>query len=412
MNYINEIFSRFDNHFSWLFLAFMLVAFLIGFFTAWLMRRYDVTRLKTENTTYGAENIRLTKANAELTDREVLVQAELRKSREDYDLLTIARKQVEHDKSNLESEIVALKGDNAASERLIRQLDEEVLALKTQLANTSVSSNEGLDAQILELQGYLDQCNATRAELEAQLSMGAPAALPAAEPTPQPVIEAPVAEVPVADDAEVDFTQEHVEGELDEFDSALSMARGALEQSGFYNDVPREELEDPDAVLAGLEDDALQAQGFASRGIAEAVVETPAFTDEEKAEFEAAFNSISIPEHDDDGDLPMPVEPPVSAPRGIEKRSKEEAIASLQGFFGERLAVATEAEKDDLKLIVGVGPFIEEKLNEIGIYTYDQIIQFDDEMIDVVTDAIEFFPGRIQRDNWVEQARVLRDSKA
>ena len=143
MNYINEIFSRFDNHFSWLFLAFMLVAFLIGFFTAWLMRRYDVTRLKTENTTYGAENIRLTKANAELTDREVLVQAELRKSREDYDLLTIARKQVEHDKSNLESEIVALKGDNAASERLIRQLDEEVLALKTQLAYTSVSSNAG-----------------------------------------------------------------------------------------------------------------------------------------------------------------------------------------------------------------------------------------------------------------------------
>ncbi len=32
---------------------------------------------------------------------------------------------------------------------------------------------------------------------------------------------------------------------------------------------------------------------------------------------------------------------------------------------------ATKADADDLKRISGVGPFIEEKLNSIGIYTFD-----------------------------------------
>ncbi|MBT31252.1 MAG: hypothetical protein CMO01_16480 [Thalassobius sp.] len=69
------------------------------------------------------------------------------------------------------------------------------------------------------------------------------------------------------------------------------------------------------------------------------------------------------------------------------------------------------SEKDDLKVIQGIGPFIEKKLNDIGIYTYRQISSFDDHLIERVTDAIEFFPGRIQRDNWVGQAHKLYKDK-
>lgn len=68
---------------------------------------------------------------------------------------------------------------------------------------------------------------------------------------------------------------------------------------------------------------------------------------------------------------------------------------------------AEASERDDLKKIHGVGPYIEQKLNAIGIYTYEQISILDTEQIKKVTEAIEFFPGRIERDDWMSQARSL-----
>lgn len=68
---------------------------------------------------------------------------------------------------------------------------------------------------------------------------------------------------------------------------------------------------------------------------------------------------------------------------------------------------ATEDEKDDLSKIKGVGPAIEKKLNSIGLFTYKQIANLTDKDMDVVTDLIQFFPGRIKRDNWKEQAKNL-----
>ena len=73
----------------------------------------------------------------------------------------------------------------------------------------------------------------------------------------------------------------------------------------------------------------------------------------------------------------------------------------------ESFGTATEADKDDLKLISGVGPFIEKKLNSIGIYTFSQISKFSKQDIEDVTELIKFFPGRIERDDWVKQAKKL-----
>lgn len=71
------------------------------------------------------------------------------------------------------------------------------------------------------------------------------------------------------------------------------------------------------------------------------------------------------------------------------------------------IGTATEADKDDLKLVKGIGPFIEKKLNALDIWTFSQIAAFKEEDVQNVTDAIEFFPGRITRDNWVSQAVEL-----
>jgi predicted flap endonuclease-1-like 5' DNA nuclease len=72
---------------------------------------------------------------------------------------------------------------------------------------------------------------------------------------------------------------------------------------------------------------------------------------------------------------------------------------------------ATEAEKDDLKMISGIGPFIEERLHALDIYTFRQISKFTAQDIDTINDAIIYFSGRIERDEWVAQARELVYSK-
>ena len=62
-------------------------------------------------------------------------------------------------------------------------------------------------------------------------------------------------------------------------------------------------------------------------------------------------------------------------------------------------------EKDNLTEIKGIGPFIEKRLNMLGIYTFKQLSELTPELIDRVGNAIEFFPGRIERENWIGQAR-------
>lgn len=73
--------------------------------------------------------------------------------------------------------------------------------------------------------------------------------------------------------------------------------------------------------------------------------------------------------------------------------------------------VATEAEKDNLKMISGIGPFIEERLHALDIYTFSQISKFTPQDIDTINDAIEYFSGRIERDEWVAQAQELIHSE-
>lgn len=69
-------------------------------------------------------------------------------------------------------------------------------------------------------------------------------------------------------------------------------------------------------------------------------------------------------------------------------------------------AVKKPSTPDDLKLIKGVGKLIETKLAKEGITTYSQIAAWKK------ADVVEFdeklsFKGRIDRDEWIKQAKVL-----
>ncbi|MCW8982232.1 MULTISPECIES: hypothetical protein [Altibacter] len=74
----------------------------------------------------------------------------------------------------------------------------------------------------------------------------------------------------------------------------------------------------------------------------------------------------------------------------------------------DNFGYADASERSDLTKINGIGPYIEQKLNEIGIYTFEQISRLEDEDIRTITELIDFFPGRIERDNWVGQAKALK----
>ena len=61
---------------------------------------------------------------------------------------------------------------------------------------------------------------------------------------------------------------------------------------------------------------------------------------------------------------------------------------------------------DDLKRIRGVGVLLEKKLNAMGVTTYEQIANWTADDVGTVNNKLEF-KGRIERENWIEQARIL-----
>ena len=79
-------------------------------------------------------------------------------------------------------------------------------------------------------------------------------------------------------------------------------------------------------------------------------------------------------------------------------------VSGVERVFG---AASIVMARDDLQVIKGVGPFIEEKLNALGITTYRQIANMNAKLEKQVNEAIEFFPGRVKRDQWVTQAKIL-----
>jgi len=63
-------------------------------------------------------------------------------------------------------------------------------------------------------------------------------------------------------------------------------------------------------------------------------------------------------------------------------------------------------KKDDLKKVKGIGPVYEGKLNELGIYTFEQIAKLNDEAREAV-EVLTGFPGRVEREDWIGQAKLL-----
>ena len=98
--------------------------------------------------------------------------------------------------------------------------------------------------------------------------------------------------------------------------------------------------------------------------------------------------------------------------KALKQAEELERIAKkAEGIDFGILGVASASEADDLQKIKGIGPFIAEKLNALGIFKFSQLANMTSEIEEEVNIAIEFFPGRVKRDEWVRQAKEFIKEK-
>ncbi|MCL4147134.1 UNVERIFIED_CONTAM: hypothetical protein GTU68_042231 [Idotea baltica] len=91
----------------------------------------------------------------------------------------------------------------------------------------------------------------------------------------------------------------------------------------------------------------------------------------------------------------------------------KKAKKSKKGSTSSKAAKATKAKKsaavaasDDLKLIKGVGPALEKKLNVAGIQSFSDIAALKAADIKTLDESLDL-KGRVKRDGWVKQAKAL-----
>lgn len=83
-------------------------------------------------------------------------------------------------------------------------------------------------------------------------------------------------------------------------------------------------------------------------------------------------------------------------------------VAGMRSVRSELLSGPNKAPDvvDDLKKIRGIGVLIEKKLNAMGVFSYEQIANWTAGEIERISSALDF-KGRIEREGWVQQARIL-----
>jgi len=96
---------------------------------------------------------------------------------------------------------------------------------------------------------------------------------------------------------------------------------------------------------------------------------------------------------------------------GIEDAN--EGIADEGGNLAQTLVLnigkATQDMADDLKRLSGVGPALEKKLNEVGVYTYNQVINMTEKEFSILEQLISKFP-KTKTKFWSGEANILNNN--
>ena len=103
---------------------------------------------------------------------------------------------------------------------------------------------------------------------------------------------------------------------------------------------------------------------------------------------------------------PQAARPPSSDPVSASEPREQPKATTGKPRPPQGLSAAPEGGGDNLQRISGVGIKIEHMLHRLGIYRYDQIAMWAADEIDWVDEHLKF-RGRISREKWIVQARLL-----
>ncbi len=103
-----------------------------------------------------------------------------------------------------------------------------------------------------------------------------------------------------------------------------------------------------------------------------------------------------------------PAAKPAPAAKATPAENKDvDKSATATGSKPATLETARDGGADDLKMIKGVGPKLEKLLHYMGFFHFDQVASWTAQEISWVDENLEGFKGRVSRDDWVAQAKLL-----
>lgn len=97
---------------------------------------------------------------------------------------------------------------------------------------------------------------------------------------------------------------------------------------------------------------------------------------------------------------------PTTAVVAVAVRQEPQAPKPADQDEPELFEQPRDGKADDLKMISGIGPKLEQKLNSLGIWHWAQVASWTPKEIEWVNAAIGF-RGRVERERWVSQAIAL-----
>jgi predicted flap endonuclease-1-like 5' DNA nuclease len=85
----------------------------------------------------------------------------------------------------------------------------------------------------------------------------------------------------------------------------------------------------------------------------------------------------------------------------------EDVVDQFVGIDSHVRVEPTKGPGDTLTQLKGLGPKAASRLNELGVTRFDQIASWNEADVTAIDMQMGAFKGRIVRDRWVEQARLL-----
>ncbi|MEM6379511.1 MAG: hypothetical protein AAF705_14995, partial [Bacteroidota bacterium] len=367
---IQSFFQQLNNTESLLFIAFCLGAFILGIFLGLALRGRKVRKLKKELKKKEQE---LNEANTTIetqTQRITQLEADLKKSAYDLNQIRINADRYEKKNEELHMEINQLKANldknqqsNVTYDATLEDLQTQIAVLKAQNEDLQKGNENGSNggtntAQIGALQQQINYLKTRNEQLQ----------------------------------QEVDTLQAGDGG-----DQSGSARVGVLEQQVNYLKEQNAELMERLAAQTtpvGITPDTTSEDRLSAFEARLAQLE------QENATLQASIEGLNQSRSDNDNAAELPsteIAPEIIATPRVD-------------LFKTDRALLQDQARDDLSRIDGIGPFIEKKLNDANVYTFEQIANWSAQDIKQVTQQIQYFEGRIEKDNWVGQAEILMNT--